>query len=110
MLRSSFLVVLLTSLLLLLLIPRSYSSEINVTQTYPSTKFEYALLEFPLNIQYLVAEFFLIGAKGYGLDAFAPGLAQGGPPPIGGQKANLDPLTEDLTLQSGLALIGRLRF
>ncbi|KAK6138383.1 hypothetical protein DH2020_027857 [Rehmannia glutinosa] len=41
------------------------------------------LLEFPLNLEYLEAEFFSWGALGRGLDSFAPNLTMGGPPPIG---------------------------
>jgi len=49
-----------------LILPRS---------TYSRPKFEDALLELPLNLVYLVVEFFLFGAKGVrdGLDVFAPG-------------------------------------
>jgi len=39
----------------------------------------------------LEAEFFLWSVFGYGLDNVAPELVSSGPPPIGRQKANLDP-------------------
>ncbi|KAK7332661.1 hypothetical protein VNO80_29416 [Phaseolus coccineus] len=54
------------------------------------------LLEFPLNLKYLEAEFFLFGALGYGLDKLAPTLTGGGPPPIGAKLVDLDPLAKDV--------------
>ncbi|KAL9859339.1 hypothetical protein AtNW77_Chr1g0046741 [Arabidopsis thaliana] len=67
------------------------------------------LLEFPLNLEYLEAEFFLFGALGFGLDKVAPNLTMGGPSPIGAQKANLDPLTRDIILQFAWQEVGHLR-
>ncbi|OIV95276.1 hypothetical protein TanjilG_07432 [Lupinus angustifolius] len=58
---------------------------------------------------YALAEFFLFGATGHGLDSFAPELAQGGPSPIGGKMANLDRLTKDVIYQFALQKIGHLR-
>ncbi|CAJ1940788.1 unnamed protein product [Sphenostylis stenocarpa] len=95
-------------LLLLLHTPRSYSSEINERQG-SSPKSDADLVEYPLDLAFLVAEFCLMGATGRGLDAFAPGLAQGGPPPVGGKMANLDPLTRNLSLQYGFIAVGHLR-
>ncbi|KAK7363443.1 hypothetical protein VNO77_05586 [Canavalia gladiata] len=106
-LLTSLVAISLTSLLLLL-VPRSYSSNINVSRI-PSPKSEADLLEFPQNLAYLVADFYLLGATGHTLDAFAPGLAQGGPAPIGGKLANLDPLIRDVSFQFGLIAIGHLR-
>ncbi|XP_010500308.1 PREDICTED: desiccation-related protein PCC13-62-like [Camelina sativa] len=67
------------------------------------------LLEFPLNLEYLEAEFFLFGALGFGLDKVAPNLTMGGPSPLGAQKANLDPLTRDVILQFAWQEVGHLR-
>ncbi|XP_028760111.1 desiccation-related protein PCC13-62-like [Neltuma alba] len=67
------------------------------------------LLEFPLNLEYLEADFFLIGASGHGLDSVAPQLADGGPSPVGGRLANLGFLVRDIILQFGLQEVGHLR-
>ncbi|KAJ3684442.1 hypothetical protein LUZ61_013606 [Rhynchospora tenuis] len=67
------------------------------------------LLEFPLNLEYLEAEFFLYGSLGYGLDQVASNLTGGGPPPIGGKIANLDPFTRDIVLQFAYQEVGHLR-
>ncbi|XP_047340001.1 desiccation-related protein PCC13-62 [Impatiens glandulifera] len=67
------------------------------------------ILEFPLNLEYLEAEFFLWGALGYGLDGVAPELAGGGPVPVGAQKAMLDSFTRDVILQFGYQEVGHLR-
>ncbi|KAF7806787.1 Retrovirus-related Pol polyprotein LINE-1 [Senna tora] len=68
------------------------------------------LLALAINFKYLEAEFYLIGSTGRGLDSYAPGLAQGGPPPIGGRLALLDSLTtRDIIFQFGLQDIGQMR-
>ncbi|KAJ9181767.1 hypothetical protein P3X46_005826 [Hevea brasiliensis] len=54
------------------------------------------LLEFPLNLEYLEAE-------------FAPNLAQQGAAPIGGRKANLDPFTKDVIKQFAWQEVEHLR-
>ncbi|XP_028753570.1 desiccation-related protein PCC13-62-like [Neltuma alba] len=100
-------VVLFTSFFLSLFAPKSHSSKIFASAaSYFSDK---DLLEFPLNLEYLEAEFFLFGSLGYGLDIASPDLAQGGPSPIGGRLAQLDPLTKDIILQFGLQEVGHLR-
>ncbi|PHT35793.1 Desiccation-related protein PCC13-62 [Capsicum baccatum] len=67
------------------------------------------LVEFPLNLEYLESEFFLWGSLGYGLDKFAPELADSGPPPIGAQIAKLSPLIGDVITQFGFQEVGHLR-
>ncbi|KAK4773737.1 hypothetical protein SAY87_028756 [Trapa incisa] len=49
-------------------------------------------VQFAMNLEFLEAEYFLYGSMGKGLDKFAPYLTNGGPPPVGGQKADLDEL------------------
>nr|XP_043613826.1 desiccation-related protein PCC13-62-like [Erigeron canadensis] len=67
------------------------------------------LLEFPLNLEYLEAEFYLYGSIGKGLDAIQPNLTGGGPPPIGVKKANLSPLVRDIIAQFGYQEVGHVR-
>ncbi|XP_058076736.1 ferritin-like catalase Nec2 [Magnolia sinica] len=66
-------------------------------------------IRFALNLEHLEADFFLFGALGYGLDGVAPELAQGGPPPIGAKKANLDNHTRQIIAEFGYQEVGHLR-
>ncbi|ERN06402.1 desiccation-related protein PCC13-62 [Amborella trichopoda] len=102
-LTSTFFTSILLLLFLLCTLP-PHSSE-----PAPLPKLDVDLLEFPLNLEYLEAEFFLWGSFGYGLDKVAPNLTKGGPPPIGATKANLDPLTRDIITQFAYQEVGHLR-
>ncbi|XAR56967.1 hypothetical protein NMG60_11024950 [Bertholletia excelsa] len=87
--------------LLLLLLP--FSSGTNLPKS------DIDNIEFPLNLEYLEAEFFLWGTLGRGLDRVAPNLTMGGPPPIGVKRANLDSMTRDVILQFAYQEVGHLR-
>lgn len=101
--------------LILLLVPHSYSSGDAIlsdeydleASTVPDSDVD--LLEFPLNLEYLEAEFFLYGSLGFGLDRVAPNLTSGGPKPIGARKAMLDPYTRDVIEQFAWQEVGHLR-
>ncbi|XP_031280592.1 desiccation-related protein PCC13-62-like [Pistacia vera] len=67
------------------------------------------LVHVALNLEFLEAEFFLIAALGNGLDSIAPELAEGGPPPIGARKADLDDLTNRIIEEFGYQEVGHLR-
>ncbi|XAR49128.1 hypothetical protein NMG60_11032207 [Bertholletia excelsa] len=75
----------------------------------PVAKQDVDLLQFAENLEFLEAEFFLWGSLGYGLDKEAPYLVQGGPPPIGAQKANLDFLTQHIITEFAYEEVGHLR-
>ncbi|CAJ1940784.1 unnamed protein product [Sphenostylis stenocarpa] len=107
-LRTLSTAVFLTSVVLSVYMQRASSSEVNVTKAQPPIS-DQDLLEFVLNLEYLSAEYFLYGANGRGLNATAPQLTKGGPPPIGGRKANLDPFFQDIS-QFALINIGLLMY
>ena len=67
------------------------------------------LIQFALNLEFLEAEFFLRGALGVGLDSINSSLAQGGPPPIGARKANLEPLVNRIIEEFAFQEVGHLR-
>ncbi|KAK4586425.1 hypothetical protein RGQ29_023532 [Quercus rubra] len=96
-----------TLLISILFLPKFYSSELDSHTSI--AKADVDLLEFPLNLEFFEAEFFLYGALGYGLDKVAPNLTQGGPTPIGAKKANLDPFTKDVIEQFAYQEVGHLR-
>ncbi|CAL4914354.1 unnamed protein product [Urochloa decumbens] len=66
-------------------------------------------VQFALNLEYNEAEFFLHGAYGQGLDQIAPGMAMGGPPPVGARKANLDEKTLPVIKEFALQEVGHIR-
>ncbi|GJX55647.1 hypothetical protein Tco_0285544 [Tanacetum coccineum] len=72
-----------TIMFIFLMISTFANSESNLSQS------DVNLIEFPLNIEYLEAEYFLFGATGKGLDSIDNSLSVGGPPPAGARKANL---------------------
>ncbi|CAI0467546.1 unnamed protein product [Linum tenue] len=104
--------------LLLLLLPFSHSSSFGGDRYRPRRRppaiakvpqSDVDLVEFPLNLEYLEAEFFLFGALGHGLDVYAPNLTDGGPPPIGARKANLDLVTRDIVEQFAWQEVGHVK-
>jgi hypothetical protein len=74
-----------------------------------TTVMDKELSQIALNLEYFEAEYFLWASYGYGLDVIAPQLVDGGPAPIGAQKANLDPYYTDVFKQMGLQEVGHLR-
>ncbi|KAI5659090.1 hypothetical protein M9H77_27883 [Catharanthus roseus] len=73
------------------------------------TKKDIDLLQFPVNLEFLEAEWFLWGGLGHGLDVALPELTGGGPPPIGVKKANLDPLVTKIVVEFAYQEVGHLR-
>lgn len=67
-------------------------------------------LEFPLNLEFLEAEFFAWGAFGRGLDTLEPNLSKGGPPPYGARKARLSPLINNIIAEFAYQEFGHLRY
>nr|XP_009759793.1 PREDICTED: desiccation-related protein PCC13-62-like [Nicotiana sylvestris] len=95
------------SLLIFLFLQLLSSSGAAIGSNVPKSDVD--LLEFPLNLEYMEAEFFLWGSFGYGLDSFAPELADGGPSPIGARIAKLSPLIRDVIAQFGFQEVGHVR-
>ncbi|RXH71839.1 hypothetical protein DVH24_025340 [Malus domestica] len=79
------------------------------TTTTPPPLSRNHLLEFPLNLEYLEAEFFLYGAFGHGLDTVDPSLTLGGPTPVGPKRAHLDHFARDVITQFGWQEVGHSR-
>ena len=82
----------------------------SVQSTFFLPKSDKNLLEFPLNLEYFEAEYFLFASLGKGLDSIEPGLADGGPSPIGAKQANLSSFVQDIITQFGYQEIGHLRY
>lgn len=74
-------------------------SSVVSTDQFSVDKSDIDLLQFPENLEFLEAEWFLWGGLGYGLDVARPDLVGGGPPPIGAKKANLDPLVRNIVTE-----------
>lgn len=66
-------------------------------------------IQFALNLEFLEAEFFLNAAIGEGLDSINASLAQGGPPPVGAQRAILDPLVHNVIKEFAYQEVGHIR-
>ena len=98
-----------TTALLILLLPKSYSSKIAKFDS-SILEVDFDLLEFTLNLEYLEAKFFLYGALVYGLDKIAPNLTLGGPTPIGDKHGKMDNFTRDVIKQFAFHEVGHLRF
>ncbi|PRQ39512.1 hypothetical protein RchiOBHm_Chr4g0426041 [Rosa chinensis] len=96
-------------ILLLLYSSESILSDEHGLESSPVPDSDVDLLEFPLNLEYLEAEFFLYGSLGFGLDKVAPNLTLGGPKPLGAKKAKLDPFTRDVIEQFAWQEVGHLR-
>ncbi|BFI34078.1 hypothetical protein AXG93_3228s1150 [Marchantia polymorpha subsp. ruderalis] len=74
------------------------------------TKHDEDVINVALNVEYLLAEFFLHAAFGQGLDGFDPELSNAGPAPIGGEKAHLGHrLVEKVAKESGFQGMGHIR-
>ncbi|MBA0769575.1 hypothetical protein Gotri_018290 [Gossypium trilobum] len=103
------------SAFLLLLLPLEFIAVMGVTpppplpECRPIVAVDRDLVQFALNLEFLEAEFFLHGALGMGLDVLEPSLAQGGPPPVGGRKANLDAIIRRIIEEFAYQEIGHLR-
>ncbi|KAJ8627770.1 hypothetical protein MRB53_021077 [Persea americana] len=98
------------SVSVLLLIFSIPTSSADVSEMGKSiSEYDMNLLEFPLNLEFLQAEFFLWGALGKGLDHVASNLTMGGPPPVGARKANLDAFTADIITQFAYQEVGHIR-
>ncbi|KAK1431543.1 hypothetical protein QVD17_08003 [Tagetes erecta] len=80
-----------------------------VNSAFNIPKSDMDLVEFPLNLEYFEAEYFLFGSMGKGLDSIQPDLAAGGPPPVGAKQANLSAVVKDIITQFAYQEVGHLR-
>lgn len=67
-------------------------------------------LQLALNLEYLEAEFYLQAAYGFGVEALNSSLTGGGPPSVGGRKANLSEETLKIAQMLGLEEVGHIRW
>ncbi|OMO63793.1 hypothetical protein CCACVL1_22270 [Corchorus capsularis] len=67
------------------------------------------LIEFAVNLEYLIAEFFLCISRGEGINIIAPDLVHGGPISIGCATANLDSATRAIFEEFGIQTVRILR-
>ncbi|OMO81900.1 hypothetical protein COLO4_23381 [Corchorus olitorius] len=67
------------------------------------------LLEFALNMEYSIAEFFNCAATGEGIAIIAPDLVHGGPNSIGCARANLDDVTRAIFAEFGFQTVRIIR-
>ncbi|CAI9771276.1 unnamed protein product [Fraxinus pennsylvanica] len=101
-----------TAFTLLLLFCSSYTFKAEIFVERDSgniTESDVHLLEFPLNLEYLEAEFFLFGALGRGLESVDPNLTGGGPRPIGARTALLSSIIRNIISQFAFQEVGHLR-
>ncbi|XP_050938611.1 desiccation-related protein PCC13-62-like [Cucumis melo] len=66
-------------------------------------------LQFEMNLGFLLCEYFVCSATGNSSDQFDPSLAAGGPPPVGCQRGNFDPLYRQAIEEFGLIMIRHLK-
>ncbi|KAL4355236.1 hypothetical protein GQ457_06G029880 [Hibiscus cannabinus] len=100
------------SAFLLLLVVLEFITVMGVTfpQCRPIVADDRDQIQFALNLEFLEADFFLLGALGKGLDGFDSSLARGGPPPVGGRIADLEPTVRRIIGEFGYQEIGHIRF
>ncbi|KAL3538183.1 hypothetical protein ACH5RR_001549 [Cinchona calisaya] len=104
-----FIILMMSSKMCTSFYPQQLCKPIYPAKSIPVYKKDIDLLQFPVNLEYLEAEFFLFSALGHGLDVVEPELAMGGPPPIGAEKANLDLLTRKIITEFAYQEVGHLR-
>lgn len=98
------------TLIFALLFINFYTSLSSKNDHFGVAKSDVDLLQFPENLEFLEAEWFLWGGLGYGLDVARPDLIGGGPSPIGAKKANLDPVVQNIVIEFAYQEVGHLRF